>query len=495
MNRESDDSADNGRERLESWKEIAAYLRASVRTVQRWEKESGLPVHGRQRLRGRTVFAFRHELDEWQRGFVAPGTPSNGLARESEDSGSVHVERQEPARESTDSIDMARERLPASAADSPTDSPSSVGRNRRKWGWAALAGVIVLSAVSALLYRNRHGEVMYADWDMRSRVLTARDPAGRAVWATSPFHEMLMEEWYSDYNRRRYGPAAVAADIDADGHKEVLFLLKTMSPLGSVVLCYNSDGTLRFRHRSARSVTCGSELHGGDLFSVNQLAVGSSGSEKPIWVVSSHREFPTHVERLAPDGQVQSDVWLNGHATVVAEIERAGRRYLLVGGTSNDPESLGSAALTMIDPAQPRAAVPALAEEYRCGDEGLPAPFRYVKFPRLDLARIAGARVYVQQIFTRPDGRIDVVVSQGLEYLTGRPNWSESGVQYTLDADLNVLSAGFEDNFVTVHAAFERSGALSHKLGTPEQEGAWDILAWHEGRPVPVRRPPDGGRR
>ncbi|PYT73396.1 MAG: hypothetical protein DMG42_12615 [Acidobacteria bacterium] len=30
---------------LDSWKEIAAYLDREVRTVQRWEKKEGLPVH------------------------------------------------------------------------------------------------------------------------------------------------------------------------------------------------------------------------------------------------------------------------------------------------------------------------------------------------------------------------------------------------------------------------------------------------------------------
>ena len=32
-------------DRLDSWKEIAAYLGRGVRTVQRWEREEGLPVH------------------------------------------------------------------------------------------------------------------------------------------------------------------------------------------------------------------------------------------------------------------------------------------------------------------------------------------------------------------------------------------------------------------------------------------------------------------
>ena len=32
--------------RLESWKEIGAYLQRDVRTLGRWEKEEGLPIHG-----------------------------------------------------------------------------------------------------------------------------------------------------------------------------------------------------------------------------------------------------------------------------------------------------------------------------------------------------------------------------------------------------------------------------------------------------------------
>src|SRR5688572_28934334 len=32
-------------DRLDSWKEIAAYMRRDVTTVQRWEKREGMPVH------------------------------------------------------------------------------------------------------------------------------------------------------------------------------------------------------------------------------------------------------------------------------------------------------------------------------------------------------------------------------------------------------------------------------------------------------------------
>ena len=51
-----------------SWKEITCYLRRSVRCVQRWEKNEGLPILRHQHARGATVYAYREKLDEWWRG-------------------------------------------------------------------------------------------------------------------------------------------------------------------------------------------------------------------------------------------------------------------------------------------------------------------------------------------------------------------------------------------------------------------------------------------
>jgi adenylate cyclase len=52
-------------ERLDSWKEIAAYLKRGARTVQRWEREEGLPVHRLVHGTLGSVYAYRSELDRW----------------------------------------------------------------------------------------------------------------------------------------------------------------------------------------------------------------------------------------------------------------------------------------------------------------------------------------------------------------------------------------------------------------------------------------------
>src|SRR5258706_4513084 len=53
--------------RLESWGEIAAYLRREIRTVQRWERYQGLPVRRLQIGKLGSVYAYRSELDKWYR--------------------------------------------------------------------------------------------------------------------------------------------------------------------------------------------------------------------------------------------------------------------------------------------------------------------------------------------------------------------------------------------------------------------------------------------
>jgi len=52
--------------RLDSWKEIAAYLNCSERTVRRWEQE-GLPVHRHTHKKKAAIYAYKAEIDAWWR--------------------------------------------------------------------------------------------------------------------------------------------------------------------------------------------------------------------------------------------------------------------------------------------------------------------------------------------------------------------------------------------------------------------------------------------
>jgi TolB-like protein/Tfp pilus assembly protein PilF len=63
-------------ERLDSWKEIASYLRRDVRTVQRWERTEGLPVKRHRHKAQPTVYAFRPDIDTWIKERRNPSEPT-----------------------------------------------------------------------------------------------------------------------------------------------------------------------------------------------------------------------------------------------------------------------------------------------------------------------------------------------------------------------------------------------------------------------------------
>src|SRR6185295_9998432 len=118
-------------ERLESWKEIAAHLGRRVRTVQRWEKEEGLPVHRLAHRRRGTVYAWSHELDAWR----------------------------------------AQKSVPPALDDPSPEEPAediAPGRLRR---WASAGGMALLGVAALALLPSR---VAPAEDNDPQRVLTAR---------------------------------------------------------------------------------------------------------------------------------------------------------------------------------------------------------------------------------------------------------------------------------------------------------------------------------
>ena len=71
-------SARSPEDRLDSWKEIAAYLNRDVTTVQRWEKREGMPIHRHLHARMGSVYASRAELDTWARTRNPPAAQEDG---------------------------------------------------------------------------------------------------------------------------------------------------------------------------------------------------------------------------------------------------------------------------------------------------------------------------------------------------------------------------------------------------------------------------------
>ena len=106
-------------DRLDSWKEIAAYLGRGVRTIQRWEQHEGLPVRRHLHSAKGSVYASRSEIDAWR------------------------ASRSEVANEANETSDTAE-------GSAQTVWPSRVLRLR-----AAIGVLLVLTIGSAAVLANR----------------------------------------------------------------------------------------------------------------------------------------------------------------------------------------------------------------------------------------------------------------------------------------------------------------------------------------------------
>lgn len=138
-------------DRLDSWKEIAAYLRRDVSTVQRWEKREGMPVRRHLHDKLGSVYALRSELDAW----IASRLPRLGP-------------------------EVERDDLPASGR---ARAPSGPGRRRRPRfaAWALVAGAVTVVGVVWWLLPRPEGRWARAIAEARRATLTDFDGAELAA--------------------------------------------------------------------------------------------------------------------------------------------------------------------------------------------------------------------------------------------------------------------------------------------------------------------------
>ena len=101
----------SARTKFESWKEIANYLKTSVRTVQRWEKDELLPVHRHAHARQDTVYAYSDEIDHWRSDRDRHGTSDTSFSSEI---ASLQRELASPSRTLPACLAVAAGAIPAS---------------------------------------------------------------------------------------------------------------------------------------------------------------------------------------------------------------------------------------------------------------------------------------------------------------------------------------------------------------------------------------------
>ena len=169
------DSPDSQGPRLDSWKEIAAYLNRHVTTVRRWEKHEGLPVHRHVHDKLGSVYTFREELDDWWR--------SRRLHLEQQHNGETvpiadRLDEPPPDATTTPSQEIGDEWRAAVRVDPESYVRSGAIRNLQRRFW--IVGSVLLLALGSLV-----GTKLW-----QSRPTTAQATLPRSL-AVLPFKPLL----------------------------------------------------------------------------------------------------------------------------------------------------------------------------------------------------------------------------------------------------------------------------------------------------------------
>jgi len=317
--------------RLESWKEIGAYLQRDSTTARRWEKEEGLPVHRHSHKSRASVYAYPSEIDAWRASRKvapepAPARPlwkipafaltmvlclimvGNGVRPVSAQQSQTITARQLW----TDSGDEEASITPDGRYFATTDWVSgdlmirdlSTNQSKRLlaksggWEQAAYATSPVLSPdlrqVAFQWYHNTTSNDIKADLRVmpnepgaKSRVLTANPEFGyfRASAWSRDGKSILATIWKTDRT------AQLAWISATDGSVKVLKSIEWRSPNSSRSAQLSPDGRFIAYSALERSGSTNSRVYvlSADGSKEEEVASGSGVNEAPFWSADGRR--------------------------------------------------------------------------------------------------------------------------------------------------------------------------------------------------------------
>ncbi len=285
--------------RLDSWKAIAEYLGRDPRSVQRWERERGMPIHRVPGEKGGAVFADSEELDAWLRsGRNSGGIAGEAIAEAGEEGGAELPEGQRRNGRKT-------------GGDAAGDSQARIGERPARLVFPRMlfVALLILGLIAAAGILRFRGKEIAAK--------PSQAPPHRAMLAVLPF--------------LNFGGDA-SQEYFADGlTEEMITDLGRLNPRALGVIARTS--AMKYKHTNEDVRQIGSEL-GADY--VLEGSVRRAGTQARISAQLIRVSDQSHLWAQNYDVQVKDvlDVQRDVAAKISAQIrmnlgnglEQAGRR-------------------------------------------------------------------------------------------------------------------------------------------------------------------------
>jgi hypothetical protein len=424
-------------ERLSSWKEIAVYLDAGLRTVIRWEKEFGLPVHRLSDSRRSRVFAYKRELDEW--------IASHKI--------SIRHKQRIPSRRQ---------------------------KTLQKGLYLLVPAIVLLAAAYLFLFIRPSQNTQPFDFRIQRSTLLIINKDGKELWRHNTNIENLVDEksYRGQFQYKRiadndvYLPQLMMKDITGNGKTEVLFSTQTRNEYGEGhLLCFDHKGQLLWDFTAGREIQYGRDIYSPDFRIKGFAVVDLDGSGDPkIIVLANHMPyFPAHLTVLDTDGRPLGEYWNSGHVSdfVAVDLDGDGRKEIVMGGCNNE---YGNACLIVLPSDNIKGGSPQQADRYLCKNLEEGSQTHYVLFPRTELDEVQSPVDGIYKIIPLQNGLLQVKTRL-------------SQIIYEVDSDLAVKNVHLSHTFLLNHKA----ALAENKIRTPvdldtyEEELAKNVLYYKSG--------------
>ncbi len=402
--------------KLSSWKEIAAWLGVNVRTAQKWEAESGMPV---RRVPGSNrVIAYTEELRAWLHG--------------------SHEAEAAAARQQGE-------------------------KHRRSvlWAVAALGAVLLLAA--AIWATRPAGRL--ADWRVEGSALLALDGRGRELWRLQLGGSLNLAEYARDMTT----PAAWIEDIDGDGRKELLFCHHYDGGPHGDLICFSDTGREKWRFTPGRSAASFPE----DLrppYAADRLHVFRHKGQLRILVSSIHHTwFPSQLAMLDNQGKLLREYWHSGYIREIRAVEWPGysEPLIVVAGIAN---GFRAADLVVLSPSEFGGASREESPEHQLPG-GPPRELARLLFPVSCVTR-ASVPFNLPSSLLAHGANLEVGINENA-VLEQNPV-----VLYTFRPDWSLASVGLSSMYESAHASLERQGILAHSLDKRRETEELSRIRW-----------------
>jgi len=427
---------------LSSWKGIAAYLDCDVRTCHRWEEKYGLPVYRVDEKSGARVYAFKDELDDW----------------------------------------LKRRSYKLSAR-------RRIVRRVLVWG-LPLLGTLILAF--HLVFVIRICPLEPEDFRIEKDTLVVLDHSGRTLWTYPTGRENLMgEDVYREHFqvKRLSGlpevllPFLIIRDIDADGHREVLFVVCTADGFrAGELFCFDRKGCRLWTFDAGRELQFGSNTYSSD-YRINGLEtedLDGDGSREIVVLSHHHNDFPSRISVLDARGKVLGDYWNSGRFNDIAceDLDGDGRKEIICGAMNNEYRK---ASLIVFDPRFVQGASP---QSGRFRSPSLP--------PGREKYHVLLPRTEADQLYNLYDRAVSVHILENQRISV--QTWG-AGIYFEFGYDLKLRDIRLSHSLERLQRKARREGFPFKALNEDNKEGLADGLLYYDGErwvpePMPNRKGP-----